>query len=124
MSDEIYNANEGGANSAGTLYIEDQVINEYVTEEVLAIDGVSRLVGGVAESFSKNFLGRETGSSSIKITRDDNNVEININIIVFYGVNIPQLSYDIQTSVKSAVEEFTGLTVTAVNIEVEGIDRK
>ena len=49
-------------NSAGEIMIEDQVIVEYVSEEVLKYEGISRLVGGITESFSKNILGREPAS--------------------------------------------------------------
>ncbi|MBR0374843.1 MAG: Asp23/Gls24 family envelope stress response protein [Mogibacterium sp.] len=108
----------------GTVIIEDQVIYEYVTEEVLKFKEVSRLVGGITESFSKNILGREPAAQGIKVIRDGSNITINIHLIMYYGVNIPQVSYDIQTDVKNAVESFTGLTVDAVNIGVEGIDRK
>ncbi len=104
--------------------IEDQVIIEYVSEEVLKFEEVSRLVGGITESFSKNILGRDMGAQGIKVVRDEDSIEITIHLIVFYGINIPQLSYDIQNKVKESVEKYTGLTVTAVNIGVEGIDRK
>ena len=110
--------------SQGSVVIEDEVILEYVTEEVLKFEVVSRLVGGITESFSKNILGREPAAQGIKIIRDNSNITINIHLIMYYGVNIPQVSYDIQSDVKNAVENFTGLTVDAVNIGVEGIDRK
>jgi len=107
----------------GEITIEDQVIYDYVSEEVLRYDGVSRMVGGITESFSKNILGREPATQGIKVTRNEDHISINVHIIVYYGVNIPQLSYDIQNSVKETVEEYTGLTVDAVNIGIEGIDK-
>ncbi|MBQ6582999.1 MAG: Asp23/Gls24 family envelope stress response protein [Mogibacterium sp.] len=110
--------------SNGEIVIEDQVIAEYVSEEVLRYEGVSRLVGGITESFSKNILGREPASQGIRITRDEDHIRINIHIIVYYGVNIPQIAYDIQNSVKTVIESYTGLIVDAVNIGVEGIDKR
>lgn len=107
----------------GEILIEDQVIAEYVSDEVLKFPEVSRFIGGITESFSKNILGRESASSGIKIQRDENDVSINVHIIVCYGINIPQLSYDIQMNVKKVVEAYTGLNVKAVNVAVEGIDR-
>lgn len=108
----------------GTVVIEDQVIAEYVSEEVLKTDGISRLVAGITESFSKNILGRESGAQGVKITRDGDRITINIHLIVFYGINIPQVSYDIQNNVKQVVEAYTGLTVETVNIGVEGVDKR
>lgn len=118
------NISEEPENGNGEIIIEDQVIVEYVSDEVLKFDGVSRLVGGITESFSKNILGREPSAQGIKVVRDGNDITINIHLIVFYGINIPQVSFDIQNSVKEVVEAYTGLTVTAVNIGVEGIDKK
>ncbi|WP_410954920.1 Asp23/Gls24 family envelope stress response protein [Pseudomonas aeruginosa] len=43
---------------------------------------------------------------------------------MYYGYNIPQLSYEIQSAIKNVIEEFTGLKVDAVNISVEGIDQE
>jgi uncharacterized alkaline shock family protein YloU len=109
----------------GQITIEDQVIEQYVSDEVLRYDAVSRLVGGITESFSRNILGRDSGSQGVKITRGDGGrITIGIHLIVYYGVNIPQVAYDIQNSVKRVVEEYTGLTVEAVNVSFEGIDRK
>lgn len=110
-------------NENGEIIVSDQVIAEYVSDEVIKFKGVSRLVGGISESFSKNILGREPVSQGIKITRDGDKITVNIHVIVYYGVNIPQVSYDIQNNVKSTLEAYTGLTIEAVNIGVEGIDR-
>jgi len=93
-------------------------------EEVLKFEEVSRLVGGITESFSKNILGRESTGQGVRVNRDGENITINIHLIMYYGVNIPQVAYDIQNNVKNAVESFTGLTVNEVNIGVEGIDKR
>ena len=63
-------------------------------------------------------------SVRIKISEDDDVLTINCEIIVYFGVNIPQLCYDIQSKVKRDIEEKTDLTVKAVNIRVEGLDKK
>lgn len=110
--------------SSGNIMIEDQVIVGYVTEEVQKIEGVSRMLSSISDSFSKNILGRDSGMNGVRITRDGNNITINIHIIVYYGINIPKISYEIQGAVKQTVEEYTGLTVDAVNIGIEGIDRE
>ena len=110
--------------SSGNIMIDDQVIVGYVTEEVQKIEGVSRMLSSISDSFSKNILGRDSGMNGVRITRDGNNITINIHIIVYYGINIPKISYEIQGAVKQTVEEYTGLTVDAVNIGIEGIDRE
>ena len=111
-------------NSNGNINIDDQVIVGYITEEIQKIKGVSRMVSSISDSFSMNIFGRDSGMNGIRISRDDNNITIAIHIIVYYGYNIPQVSYEIQSAIKSAIDGFTGLTVDAVNISIEGIDQE
>lgn len=108
----------------GQINVEDQVIFQYVSEEVLKYEGVSRLVGGITESFAKNIFGRDTDVQGIKVSRDGNNITIDIHLIAYYGVNIPQMAFDIQNSVKEVVESYTGLSVEAINVGIEGIDKR
>ncbi len=110
--------------SNGNINIDDQVIVGYITEEIQKIKGVSRMVSSISDSFSMNIFGRDSGMNGIRISRDDNNITIAIHIIVYYGYNIPQVSYEIQSAIKSAIDGFTGLTVDAVNISIEGIDQE
>lgn len=58
----------------------------------------------------------------VLITNIFGNVEIEIYVNVFYGVNIPELSWDIQENVKKALEEQTSLKASHINIHIEGVD--
>lgn len=106
----------------GDIQIDDQVICEYVADAVLEFEGVSRLSGSYIDNFQE-LLGRDTSTSGIKVNREDNNVSVWIHIIVYYGVNIPQLSYDIQNKIKEVIEKYVGFNVVEVNIDIEGIDK-
>lgn len=107
----------------GDITIDDQVIAEYVSEEVLKHKNVSRFSTSLAEGITKNILGRDSVTSGVKIQNDEGNISISLHIIVYFGINIPQLSYELQMNIKQSVEAFTGLNVKEVNISVEGIDR-
>ncbi|NLY81215.1 MAG: Asp23/Gls24 family envelope stress response protein [Clostridiales bacterium] len=108
----------------GELNIEDEVIIQYAADEIIKTDGVSRLVGGITESFSKNILGRESTNQGVRVVRDDNKASIDVHIIIKYGVNIPQVAFEIQSKVKEVVESSTGLKIEAVNISVEGVEKR
>ena len=85
---------------------------------VLGFDGVSRF----PKSGKASRLGEYT-HPSIKIADDDSEYIINIEIFVYYGVNIPQLCYDIQTGLIHSLMENAGIMVRKVNIRVEGVDK-
>lgn len=97
---------------------------ELIEEDIISFDAVSRFPGfGFSENIQKA-IGMDIQNPGIKISEDDGALTINCEIIVYFGVNIPQLCYDIQSKVKRDIEEKTDLAVRAVNIRVEGLDKK
>ncbi len=103
---------------------EDINLIELIEQEVLAFDDVSRFDGATLTENIQAAFGRDLGNPGIRITTDDDLITIAIDIFVFFGVNIPQLCYDIQTKVKNNIEAKTGLEIKAVNITVVGIDER
>ena len=61
-------------------------------------------------------------SKGIKVEVGEKETRIDVNIIVEYGTRIPDVAFDIQNRVKSAVEGMTGLKVVAVNVHVQGVN--
>lgn len=95
-----------------------------IEDEIIAFDAVSRFTDfGLSENIQKA-IGRDIQNPGIKISEDDGELTINCEIIVYFGVNIPQLCYDIQSKVKRDIESKTDYTVKAINIRVEGLDKK
>lgn len=105
----------------GNIKIADEVIIAYVYEAVNATDGVATLAGGISDSISKSFLGKNPQFRGIRINQTDEGILIDVSVIVRYGVKIPEVAWDLQESVKRGVEGVTGETVKAVNIHVQGV---
>ena len=101
----------------------DAKLIELIERDVMSFDAVSRFPGIGITGNIQNMLGREKTNPGIKVSEDDGELTIGCEIIVYFGVNIPQLCYDIQTKVKQDIESASGLSVKAVNIKVEGIDK-
>lgn len=95
---------------------------DIIEREVLSFDDVSRLSEA---SLTEKMLTAGRAGSGIKISDDDDDdLIITLNIIVYYGVNIPQLCYDIQMRLRREISAAAGINVKAVNINVEGIDER
>ncbi len=105
----------------GTVKISDEVISICAVNAALKTKGVRELSGGLIDNLSRNLLGNEPPSKGIKISRDEQNVEIDVFIIVDYEVKIPAVAWEVQVNVKNEVEQMTGLSVSAVNIHVQGV---
>jgi len=95
-----------------------------IEHKVLSFSGVSRFADATLTENIQAVFGRETLNPGIRLSGDEEEgLSINLEIIVYYGTNIPQLCYDIQTGVRNVIEETAGMAVQAVNIQVDGIDR-
>ena len=105
----------------------DQEIN--VANEVVAtiagmavskVDGVAKMAGGFTEGL-KAISGKKQMSRGIKVEAEGENVRIEINIIVRYGVNIKEVGQNIQAKVKEEVENMTGNKVEKIVVNVQGV---
>lgn len=57
----------------------------------------------------------------IKVESGEKETKIDVNIIVEYGIRIPDVAFEIQNRVKKAVESMTGLKVVEVNVHIQGV---
>ncbi len=66
--------------------------------------------------------GKKNLAKGIKVEAGEKETKIDVNIIVEYGVRIPDVAFEIQYRVKKAVETMTGLSVVEVNVHVQGVN--
>ena len=104
--------------------IENEIVKEnnniVIEDEVIAtIAGiaVSEVSGGITEVLS----GKKNLAKGIKVETKEGETKIDVNIIVEYGVRIPDVAFEIQNKVKKSVEEKTGLKVSGVNVHIQGV---
>ena len=93
-----------------------------IERDIRSFSEFSRFPGAGFTGNIQNMLGSHQ-NPGIKVSEEEEGLVVNCEIIVYFGVNIPQLCYDIQTRIKNDIEKTTGMPVKAVNIRVEGIDR-
>ena len=104
------------------INIAEEVITTIAGIAVSEISGVAEMAGGIAGGITEVLSGKKNLSKGIKAETDGNNVKIDVNIIVNYGVRIPDVAFDIQNKVKQSVEAMTGLKVNEVNVHVQGVN--
>ena len=104
------------------IKIADDVVSIIAGKAVSEISGVAGMAGGFAGGISEVFSGKKNLSKGIKVDVGEKEVKIDVNIIVEYGARIPDVAFEIQNRVKKAVETMTGLTVTSVNVHVQGVN--
>lgn len=113
----IENKEEVLPESDESIKIANDVVASIAGVAVSEVPGVSSMSGGISEIFGKKGLTR-----GIKVEVGEKETKIDVNIVVEYGIRIPDVAFQIQNRVKKAVETMTGLTVSSVNIHVQGIN--
>ena len=104
------------------INISEEVITTISGIAVSEISGVAEMAGGITGGITEVLSGKKNLSKGIKADVAGNNVKIDVNIIVNYGVRIPDVAFDIQNKVKQTVENMTGLKVNEVNVHVQGVN--
>lgn len=104
----------------GHVNISDDVIGIITNIAASEIDGV-RLHGTLAGDIAE-ILGRKNMTKGVKVEISENDVEVDLSIVVDFGIVIPDVAWKVQESVKNAIENMTDLTVKCINVNVQGIN--
>ena len=104
------------------IRISDDVVSVIAGVAVSEVQGVAGMAGGFAGGISEVLSGKKNLSKGIKVEVGEKETKIDVNIIVEYGVRIPDVAFEIQNRVKKAVETMTGLNVVEVNVHVQGVN--
>lgn len=105
----------------GEVKISDDVVGTIASIAASEIAGVNGLNGGIAGDLAEMF-GKKSLTKGVKVNVEERSVQIDLNIIVDFGIKIPEVSWQIQENVKNAVEMMTGLKVKEVNVHVTGVN--
>lgn len=103
------------------IVIEDEVIATIAGIAVSEVSGVAEMAGGFAGGITEVLSGKKNLAKGIKVETKEGETKIDVNIIVEYGVRIPDVAFEIQNKVKKSVEEKTGLKVSGVNVHIQGV---
>lgn len=115
--------NEGEVTLENTnIKIADDVIAVIAGSAASEVPGVASMAGGFAGGISEVFSGKKNLAKGIKVEAGEKETRIDVNIIVEYGVRIPDVAFEIQNRVKKAVEGMTGLKVVEVNVHIQGVN--
>ena len=104
----------------GTVSFANDVLAIIAGLAATEIEGVAGMSGGIAGGIAE-LLGRKNLAKGIKVTVNDRQVAVDINLIVTYGHKLHEVSRNVQANVVKALETMTGLTVERVNVNVLGV---
>lgn len=109
--------------NVGVVQIADDVVAMIASLAATEVEGVNTMAGSISNELMSK-VGVKKLTKGVKVEVEDKTVKISIAVTMDYGYNIPSTCQKIQTKVKNAVENMTGLECTDVNIRIASIKVK
>ncbi|MET7789973.1 Asp23/Gls24 family envelope stress response protein [Streptomyces sp. NPDC005248] len=118
-------ASSAQASGQGSTTIADVVVQKIAGIAAREVPGVHELGGGAARAFGA-VKGRIPGASAsagqgVSVEVGQKQTAVDLQMLVEYGVSIPELAKDVRNNVIDSVEHMTGLEVVEVNINVSDV---
>lgn len=107
----------------GVVQIADDVVAMIASLATTEVEGVSAMAGNITNELMSK-VGMKKLTKGVRVDVLDNNVTVDLVMTVEYGYNIPATCQQVQTKVKAAIENMTGLNCTDVNIRIAGVKVK
>ncbi|MBQ2864603.1 MAG: Asp23/Gls24 family envelope stress response protein [Clostridia bacterium] len=111
------------SNAYGNITISNEaiaIVTGYIARDCY---GVVDLVNQkLTDSFSGLFTKKQkTLSKGIKILTVNNRIYVDLYVVLKYGVSIGAVADSLKKSVKYGLEQFTGMIIDSVNVNVVGV---
>jgi uncharacterized alkaline shock family protein YloU len=102
----------------GSIRISEDVFSSIIKKFTLEVNHVIRLastsfVGGIVE-----MIGKKSDDRPIKVTINDDCVEVAVSVVVEFGANLRAVAADIQKVITQKIELITGEPVAKVDVFV------
>lgn len=104
----------------GAVRIANEVVGIIAGLAATEVPGVAGMSGGIVGGIAE-MLGRKNLSKGVKVEVGERETAVDLFVVVNFGVRIADVATEVQSNVKRAVEEMTGLTVVEVNVHVQGV---
>ncbi len=105
----------------GRLEVHDDVIATLAGNALAGIDGVVGMSARSVKDGILEVLGRDNWSRGVEVLWDGDKMHLNLNVVVAYGVAIPEVAARVAQRVRTKVEEGSGIPVSHVEIRVNGV---
>lgn len=113
-----------GNSGDGSLKISEEVISTIAGMAASEINGVAGLSLRPNPDLKGIFHSRHTQknvSKAIRLEVKEGDATIDVFVNLYMGTKIPEVASEIQSRVKDAVQNMTGITVSKVNVHVAGV---
>ena len=123
VNKKVQNLSPADQPAGGAIRVHGSVVSSIVRKAVLGINGVLRFAGNSLVDNIAEFVGSKTMlDRAISIEMGENSVSVEVQIILRYGVFIPEVAEEVQKVIRSQVQDMTGFPVETVNVVIMDVE--
>lgn len=110
-------------NQNGSVSFATDVVATIAGLAATEVEGVASMVsgGGMLDILGRRGQSTRNLTRGVKVEVQDGQVNVQVSIIIDYGIPVPEVAANIQENVKKAIETMSGLTVANVDVHVQGV---
>ena len=108
----------------GELTYEDKVIQKIIGLSLEKVDGLLAVDGGFFSNLADKIVNTDNVGNGVNVEVGKEQVAVDLNVVVEYQKNVPDLYKNIKEVVVSQVSKITDLEVVEVNVNVVDIKTK
>lgn len=106
----------------GSIGFTENFLSKLIGHAVTSCFGVVGMMPSSRRQRLSGIVSKEQAlDTGIKVTGDADTINVEIHIMVTFGMNIPAIAASITEKVSYVVKEATNITVNKVNVKVDGI---
>lgn len=108
----------------GELTYEDKVIQKIIGLSLEKVDGLLAVDGGFFSNLTDKIINTDNVANGVNVEVGKEQVAVDLNVVVEYQKNVPEIYKHIKDVVVSQVSKMTDLEVVEVNVNVVDIKTK
>ena len=119
MGEELMNVEPNG-----TVTFANEVLETIAGIAAADVQGIANMSGSLMKDGWNDLIVKKRPAKGVKVTKTEDSLTIDVQIIVEYGVKVQDVCRKIQESIYTAIDTMTGLQPTAINVYVQGVKLK
>lgn len=109
----------------GVVKVHESVICSIIRKVVCSVPGVLRLAGSGLMDNIAEFVGRNRNlDNSISLEMGENFVEIQIRLVLAYGVYVGEVARNVQQAVSEEIARITGMNVHKIDVIISDLEEE
>lgn len=107
----------------GDININFEVIANIVRLTVLDVEGVVAVGGNVFRKIESMITNKRDVIDGVRLEEEGDGYAVMVRVQVAFGVELAKVAYDIQNDVRDNLQKMANVSVTRVDVMVDGIRR-